>query len=105
MPEAPLEDSGAGLAPAGDGWFVVNVRDALWWTSDTRGSMCPFESEQFEFPQLGINLHVLDPGRPIGLADGSAGPHCGTACPGLRTFIVARSPVVTKVPFPRRSSY
>ncbi len=37
MDEAKLEDSGSGLAPTGDGWFVVNVRDARWWTSDTRG--------------------------------------------------------------------
>ena len=28
VPEARLEDSGSGLAPADDGWFVVNVRDA-----------------------------------------------------------------------------
>jgi len=27
VPEAPLDDSGSGLAPAGDGWFVVNVRE------------------------------------------------------------------------------
>ena len=26
--EAPLVDTGAGLAPQGDGWFVVNVADA-----------------------------------------------------------------------------
>src|SRR5436190_21434356 len=32
--EAPLDDSGSGLAPAGDGWFVVNVRDAAWLTSE-----------------------------------------------------------------------
>jgi uncharacterized cupin superfamily protein len=64
MPEAPLEDSGSGLAPAGDGWFVVNVRDAEWWTSETFGSGCGFESQDFQFPQLGINLSVLQPGEP-----------------------------------------
>ena len=32
MPEAPFENSGPGLAPAGDGWFVVNeiVELAEW---------------------------------------------------------------------------
>lgn len=64
MPEAPLEDSGSGLAPAGDGWFVVNVRDAEWWTSETFGSGCGFESQDFQFPQLGINLSVMQPGEP-----------------------------------------
>jgi hypothetical protein len=28
MLEAKLEDKGSGLAPAGEGWFVVNVRAA-----------------------------------------------------------------------------
>jgi len=64
VPEAPLEDSGSGLAPAGAGWFVVNVRDAEWRTSGAFGSSCRFESEEFWFGELGINLRVLEPGRP-----------------------------------------
>jgi uncharacterized cupin superfamily protein len=64
VPEAPLEDSGSGLAPSGEGWFVVNVRDAEWWTSKTFGSGCGFENEKAEFPQLGINISVLEPGEP-----------------------------------------
>ena len=72
MPEAPLGDVGSGLAPAGDGWFVVNVRDAEWWTSENgarqpSGSKCNFESQKFEFPQFGIRLHVLQPGEPNSL--------------------------------------
>jgi uncharacterized cupin superfamily protein len=70
--EARLEDSGSGLAPSGEGWFVVNVRDAQWLTSENgdkrpSGSECSFESAQAEFPQLGIRLHVLEPGEPNGL--------------------------------------
>ena len=64
MPEAPLEDSGSGLAPAGDGWFVVNVRDAEWWVSKTFGSGTVFESREFAFPQFGINIAVVEPGEP-----------------------------------------
>ena len=72
MPEARLEDSGSGLAPAGDGWFVVNVRDAQWLTSENgeqrpSGSECGFESQAAEFRELGIRLHVLPPGQPNGL--------------------------------------
>jgi uncharacterized cupin superfamily protein len=67
VPEARLEESGSGLAPASDGWFVVNVRDAEWWSADTRGARCAFESEYgdapVEFPQLGINVTVLEPGQ------------------------------------------
>ena len=72
MSEAQLEDFGSGLAPASDGWFVVNVRDAQWLTSENgekrpSGSECSFESGKFEFPQLGVRLHVLEPGEPNGL--------------------------------------
>jgi uncharacterized cupin superfamily protein len=64
VPEARLEDSGSGLAPASGGWFVVNVRDAEWWTSKKFGSLCAFESEASDFTQLGLNLKVLEPGQP-----------------------------------------
>ena len=63
MPETPLEDSGAGLAPAADGWFVVNVRDAQWLRSDAFGSVCVFESRDPGFPQFGLNIRVLEPGK------------------------------------------
>ena len=64
VPEAPLEDSGAGLAPAGDGWFVVSVRDTRWVTTSEYGSGCGFESREFPFGQLGVNINVLEPGEP-----------------------------------------
>jgi uncharacterized cupin superfamily protein len=72
VPEAPLTDSGSGLAPTGDGWFVVSVRDAAWLTSENgekkpSGAEYSFESAKAEFPQLGIRLHVLEPGEPNGL--------------------------------------
>jgi uncharacterized cupin superfamily protein len=67
MPEARLEDSGAGLAPADDGWFVLNAEDAVWLTWAARGSLCSFESEEHSFPQLGFGLHVLEPGQRTGL--------------------------------------
>jgi uncharacterized cupin superfamily protein len=72
VPEARLEDSGSGLAPAGEGWFVVNVRDAAWLTSEggnrqASGAECTFESGTAEFEQLGIRLHVLPPDESNGL--------------------------------------
>jgi uncharacterized cupin superfamily protein len=72
VPEAPLEDSGSGLEPAGDGWFVVNVRDAKWLTSENgakqpSGSECAFEGQEFWFRQVGVRLHVLEPGESNGL--------------------------------------
>ena len=72
MPEARLHDSGSGLAPAGDGLFVVNVRDAQWLTAENAeqrppGSDCRFETQEFPFAQVGIKLRVLEPGQPNGL--------------------------------------
>jgi uncharacterized cupin superfamily protein len=64
--EARLEESAAGLAPATDGWFLVNVRDAAWETGPF-GAACFFESEVAPFAELGINVRVLQPGQSRGL--------------------------------------
>jgi uncharacterized cupin superfamily protein len=65
--EAQLQDSGSGLGPVTEGWFVVNMRDAEWWFTETRGAACWFESEYgeppVEFEQLGINVTILEPGQ------------------------------------------
>jgi uncharacterized cupin superfamily protein len=45
-------------------WFVVNVRDARWWTHHTFGASCQFEDRENSFEQLGINIRVLQPGQP-----------------------------------------
>jgi uncharacterized cupin superfamily protein len=64
VPEAPLERSDHGVLPVGDGWFVVNARDAQWFESDGLGFYAPFEGENAPFGELGINLNVLRPGEP-----------------------------------------
>jgi uncharacterized cupin superfamily protein len=66
VPEARLEDTGGGLAPATEGWFVVNVRDSSWVTSDGRGACCIFEGGEVAFAELGYTLAVLEPGRSAG---------------------------------------
>jgi uncharacterized cupin superfamily protein len=72
VPEAPLEDKGSGLAPTAEGWFVVNVGDAQWLSSEggekrPSGSECSFESAAYVFAQVGVRLHVLEPGESNGL--------------------------------------
>jgi len=64
VPEAPLERTDAGLVPTGDGWFVVNVRDARWFDGHELGYGTSFESENARFPDLGINVNLLLPGQP-----------------------------------------
>ena len=62
-----MERTQHGLAPATDGWFAVNVRDAAWVTNDTFGAACIFEGDAGPFPQVGYTLAVLEPGQPNGL--------------------------------------
>ena len=64
VPEAPLERNDAGLYPAGEGWFVVNVRDAQWLDSHELGLYAPFEGRDAQFAELGTNVVVLRPGEP-----------------------------------------
>jgi uncharacterized cupin superfamily protein len=70
--EAALERTEHGLAPAGEGWFVLNAREARWRHREGRGEALPFtgftdaEAETW-FPQVGVNLFVLGPGEPIGM--------------------------------------
>ncbi len=66
MPEAPLEETGSGLVPAGAGWFVLNAREGRWRHREGRGERLPFEGEA-KFLQVGISLFVLAPGEPIGM--------------------------------------
>ena len=66
VPEAPLEPNEHGLAPAGEGWFVLNAREAPWRAAPGRGAVCDFEGEQ-EFAQVGVNPFVLGPGEPMSM--------------------------------------
>lgn len=45
------------------GWFVVNVKDAQWRKNAAFGMGCQFQLEG-RFPQTGINIAVLEPGKP-----------------------------------------
>jgi uncharacterized cupin superfamily protein len=64
--EAPLEDTEHGLVPKGDGWFVLNAREARWREREGRGRRCYFEGEP-GFRQVGVSLYVLGPGEPMSM--------------------------------------
>jgi uncharacterized cupin superfamily protein len=69
--ESPLEPTEHGLVPRGQGWFVLNAREAQWWDRDGRGFLCEFEGAGFEgaadFVQVGVNLTILRPGEPMAM--------------------------------------
>jgi quercetin dioxygenase-like cupin family protein len=56
--EAELKKTDAGLIPQGEGWFVLNARDASWIRSEERGQDTDFEGRQ-EWSQLGFRIQVL----------------------------------------------
>ena len=62
VPEAPLERADGGLVPAGEGWFVLNTREARWLDGEF-GAFTRFEGTP-RFANLGINIGVLSPGQP-----------------------------------------
>jgi Uncharacterized conserved protein, contains double-stranded beta-helix domain len=70
VPESKLEQTQHGLVPRGEGWYVLNMRDAEWRHVDGRGAVCvvgdDFEGER-RFEQLGVNPFVLEPGEPMSM--------------------------------------
>jgi uncharacterized cupin superfamily protein len=66
VPEAPLESTEHGLVPKGEGWFVLNAREAQWRSAQGRGAYSQLEGE-LEFSQLGVHLVVLGPGEPMAM--------------------------------------
>jgi uncharacterized cupin superfamily protein len=66
MPDATLNPTENGLVPQGDGWYVLNARETKWLHSHGAGSYCGFEGD-VRFPELGINLNVMEPGEPMAM--------------------------------------
>src|SRR6266704_6910759 len=70
VPESKPLKTEHGLVSKGEGWFVLNMRDAVWRHVDGRGAVC-LVGDDFEgarrFEQLGVNPFVLRPGEPMAL--------------------------------------
>ena len=62
VPEAELKKTDAGLIPQGEGWFVLNARDASWIRSEERGQDTDFEGGQ-EWAELGFRIQIVAPGQ------------------------------------------
>ena len=72
MDEARLVSTAHGLVPEGEGWFVLNAREASWGCSEELGSAVSFEGD-VHFRDYGINIHVLPPGQPNCMYHGEEG--------------------------------
>jgi uncharacterized cupin superfamily protein len=70
VPEARMERSEHGLAAKGEGWFVLNLRDAPWRHAGGRGAVSlaldDFEGWRRDL-QYGVNPFVLMPGEAMSM--------------------------------------
>ena len=55
--ESKPEQTEHGLVPTGEGWFVLNLRDAVWRYADDRGAVC-VALDDFENEHLGVQYGV-----------------------------------------------
>ena len=68
MDEAKVQDTPYGRNPAEEGWFVLNLSDALAVQNEEKGGATyPLEPEGGPYTGFGVNVHVLWPGQPNGL--------------------------------------
>jgi uncharacterized cupin superfamily protein len=66
MREADVVQTENGRQADGPGWFVVNLRDVAWQTTERGGTWSQLETETAAFGQFGIGVHVLPPGETSG---------------------------------------
>jgi uncharacterized cupin superfamily protein len=69
-------------------WFVVNAKDAQWVHNEL-GAYCGFEGRGPDaFPDLGVNLNVLPPGKPMAMYHAEAGEEAFLVLRGRCLLIV-----------------
>jgi uncharacterized cupin superfamily protein len=61
--EAQLQDTDSGKVAMSDGWYVLHVSEARWMSTERFGHGCRLEG-QTPFPHVGMNIRVLEPGKP-----------------------------------------
>jgi uncharacterized cupin superfamily protein len=66
--EASSEETPYGRHITSDGWFVLNLGDALAVRNDEKGgTVYPLEGRDARFRDFGANVHVVAPGEPNAL--------------------------------------
>ena len=66
--EASSQETPYGRYITSDGWFVLNLGDALAVRNDEKGGATyPLESREWPFRNVGVRVTVLSPGEPNAL--------------------------------------
>jgi len=72
--EASSEQTPYGRYITSDGWFVLNLADALAVRNEEKGgAVYPLESREARFRDFGVNVHVVWPGEPSALYHAESG--------------------------------
>jgi uncharacterized cupin superfamily protein len=89
MNEATLEDTPYGRNPAEEGWFVLNLGDALAVRNEVKGgAVYPLEPQGQPFKGLGVNVHVVWPGEPSAMYHSEGAREAFLVLSGECTLIV-----------------
>jgi uncharacterized cupin superfamily protein len=87
--EASSRETPYGRLIASDGWFVLNLADALAVRhGDDHGAVYPLESQESPFGDFGVNVRVLWPGQPNALYHSESGQEGFLVLAGECTLIV-----------------
>ena len=73
-PEATSEETPYGRYVTSDGWFVLNLTEALAVRNEEKGgAVYPIEAREARFRDFGVNVRVLSPGQPTALYHAESG--------------------------------
>jgi uncharacterized cupin superfamily protein len=68
MNEATFDETPYGRNPADEGWFVLNLGEALAARNEEKGgAIYPLEPRGEPYTDFGMNVHVVWPGEPSAL--------------------------------------
>jgi uncharacterized cupin superfamily protein len=72
--EASSRETPYGRLITSEGWFVLNLEDALAVRNDEKGgALYPLESQESPFGDFGVHVRVLSPGQPNALYHAESG--------------------------------
>jgi uncharacterized cupin superfamily protein len=87
--EASSEATPYGRYITSDGWFVLNLADALAARNEQKGgAVYPLESREAPFGDFGVNVRVLWPGEPTAMYHAESGQEGFLVLAGEATLIV-----------------
>jgi uncharacterized cupin superfamily protein len=87
--EASSEETPYGRYVTSEGWFVLNLGDALAVRNEEKGgALYPLESREAPFGDFGVNVRILRPGEPNALYHSESGQEGFLVLSGECTLIV-----------------